>query len=194
VSEGEFAIAWTTAARRALTRLPEKVATAVVEFLYGSLAASPHRVGKPLKLALEGLHSARRGDYRVIYRIDDEQRLVTVIAIEHRSDAYRPRSLPVAREGPMSYNGRHAQARRVFLARAAAGPGASARAASAASRPPRGAGAWVRGAGCRAWPARPRWRSGGSGPAGRRPTRDGRGPGWRLGRGGCALARPGSAR
>jgi mRNA-degrading endonuclease RelE of RelBE toxin-antitoxin system len=39
-----------------------------VEFLYGSLAASPHRVGRPLKLGLEGLHGARRGDYRVIYR------------------------------------------------------------------------------------------------------------------------------
>jgi mRNA-degrading endonuclease RelE of RelBE toxin-antitoxin system len=93
VSESVFAIAWTTASRRALTRLPEKVATAVVEFLYGSLAASPHRVGKPLKLSLEGLYSARRGDYRVIYRVDDEQRLVTVIAIEHRSDIYRPRRL-----------------------------------------------------------------------------------------------------
>ena len=93
MSESVFAIAWTTASRRALTRLPEKVATAVVEFLYGSLAASPHRVGKPLKLSLEGLYSARRGDYRVIYRVDDEQRLVTVIAIEHRSDIYRPRRL-----------------------------------------------------------------------------------------------------
>jgi len=91
VSGDDFAIAWTTAARRALTRLPEKVATAVVEFLYGSAAASPHRAGKPLKLGLEGLHSARRGDYRVIYRIDDQRRLVTVIAIEHRSDIYRPR-------------------------------------------------------------------------------------------------------
>ena len=92
MSEDAFAIAWTTASRRALTRLPEKVATAVIEFLYGSLAASPHRAGKPLKLGLEGLHSARRGDYRVIYRIDDHQRQVTVIAIEHRSDIYRPRS------------------------------------------------------------------------------------------------------
>jgi mRNA-degrading endonuclease RelE of RelBE toxin-antitoxin system len=91
VSGGDFAIAWTAAARRALTRLPEKVAPAVVEFLYGSLAASPRHVGKPLKLGLEGLHSARRGDYRVVYRIDDEQRLVTVMAIEHRSDIYRPR-------------------------------------------------------------------------------------------------------
>ena len=88
-----FAIAWTAASRRALAKLPEKVASAVVEFLYGSLAESPHRVGKPLKLGLEGMHSARRGDYRVIYRIDDEQRVVTVLAIEHRSDIYRPRQL-----------------------------------------------------------------------------------------------------
>jgi mRNA interferase RelE/StbE len=91
VSESDFAIAWTTASPRALTRLPEKVATAVVEFLYGSLAMSPHRVGKPLRLGLEGLHSARRGDYRVIYRIDDRRRLVTIVAVEHRSDIYRPR-------------------------------------------------------------------------------------------------------
>jgi len=91
VTQTTFAIAWTAAARRALTRLPEKVAVAVPEFLYGSLADSPHRIGKPLKLGLEGLHSARRGDYRVIYRIDDSQHLVTVMAIEHRSDIYRPR-------------------------------------------------------------------------------------------------------
>jgi mRNA interferase RelE/StbE len=93
VTEPDYAIAWTAAGRRALTRLPEKVATAVVEFLYGSLTARPHRVGKPLKLGLEGLHSARRGDYRVIYRIDDHRRRVDVVAIEHRSDIYRPRQL-----------------------------------------------------------------------------------------------------
>jgi mRNA-degrading endonuclease RelE of RelBE toxin-antitoxin system len=50
-------------------------------------------VGKPLKLGLEGLHSARRGDYRVIYRIDDQRRPIDVVAIEHRSDIYRPRQL-----------------------------------------------------------------------------------------------------
>jgi mRNA-degrading endonuclease RelE of RelBE toxin-antitoxin system len=93
MSEDAFAIAWTTASRRALNRLPEKATTAVIEFLYGSLAASPHRVGRPLKLGLEGLHSARRGDYRVIYRTDEHQQRVTVIAIEHRSDICRPRSL-----------------------------------------------------------------------------------------------------
>jgi len=74
-------------------RLPTKVASAVVEFLYGSLATTPHRVGKPLKLGLKGLHSARRGDYRVIYRIDGQRCRIDVVPIEHRSDIYWPRQL-----------------------------------------------------------------------------------------------------
>lgn len=86
-----FEIGWTAPARRALARLPEKVAAAAVEFVYGSLAANPHRVGKPLKLGLVGPHSARRGDYRVIYRIDDHTHRIDVVAIEHRADVYRPR-------------------------------------------------------------------------------------------------------
>ncbi len=91
MSTSDFDVAWTSAARRSLNRLPEKVATAVIEFVYGSLAANPPRVGTPLMLHLEGLHSARRGDYRVIYRIWTDQRRVDVIAVEHRSEAYRPR-------------------------------------------------------------------------------------------------------
>ncbi len=81
-----YDIAWTPTAQRALQRLPEKVATAAVEFIYGTLASNPQRVGKALRFDLEGLHSARRGDYRIIYRIDGR---VTILAIEHRADAYR---------------------------------------------------------------------------------------------------------
>ncbi len=69
-----------------IVRLPEKVAAAVVEFVYGALAENPQRVGKALRFELEGLHSARRGDFRIIYRIGDQ---VTIVAIEHRADAYR---------------------------------------------------------------------------------------------------------
>lgn len=79
-------VAWTPTAKRALRRLPEKVATAAIEFIYGPLASNPQRVGKALRFDLEGLHSARRGDYRIIYRIDER---VTIIAIEHRADVYR---------------------------------------------------------------------------------------------------------
>ena len=81
-----YDIAWTPTARRALTRLPEKIATAAVEFIYGPLAENPQRAGKALRSELDGLHSARRGDYRVIYRISD---VVTIAAIEHRADVYR---------------------------------------------------------------------------------------------------------
>lgn len=91
MSAGDPVIAWASPARRALSRLPEKVATAAVEFAYGSLAANPHRVGKQLRLELAGLHSARRGDYRLIYRIDDREHRVDILAIEHRSDVYRSR-------------------------------------------------------------------------------------------------------
>jgi mRNA-degrading endonuclease RelE of RelBE toxin-antitoxin system len=91
--DAQFAVAWTATSRRTLARLPEKIATAAVEFIYGSLAENPLRVGKPLQLGLAGLHSARRGDYRVIYMIDARLRTVTIMAIEHRSDVYRPRQL-----------------------------------------------------------------------------------------------------
>jgi mRNA interferase RelE/StbE len=85
----EYGIAFAAPARRALARLPEKVGTAVVEFLYGSLAQSPQRVGKPLVGDLAGTWSARRGDYRILYVVDDGARVVTVVTIAHRSDVYR---------------------------------------------------------------------------------------------------------
>jgi mRNA interferase RelE/StbE len=65
------------------------VSTAVIEFCYGPLADNPYRVGKALRLQLEGLHNARRGDFRVIYRISHTEVEVVVIAVEHRSDVYR---------------------------------------------------------------------------------------------------------
>ena len=77
------------AAKRAIERdLPERVAVAVVDFLYGPLAADPYRVGKPLRFELEGYWSARRGQYRVIYSIHDDEVLVRVVRISHRADVY----------------------------------------------------------------------------------------------------------
>jgi mRNA interferase RelE/StbE len=84
-----FEIYWAAPARRALPRLPEKVATAAVELIYGPLADDPGRVGRPLRFELEGRHSAHRGDYRVVYRIDDRRRRVEILAIGHRADVYR---------------------------------------------------------------------------------------------------------
>jgi mRNA-degrading endonuclease RelE of RelBE toxin-antitoxin system len=78
-------------ARRAIDRLPGKVAIAVLDFLLGPLCENPRRVGKPLRGELAGLHGARVGTYRVLYEIDEESMTVRVIAIDHRADVYRPR-------------------------------------------------------------------------------------------------------
>lgn len=78
-------------AERALARLPEGVAAAVVEFMLGPLCDEPERVGRPLQRELAGYHSARRGAYRIGYRIDTEDHSVRVVRIEHRSDVYRNR-------------------------------------------------------------------------------------------------------
>lgn len=81
-------------AERQLARLPDRVAAAVVEFMIGPLCDNPRRVGHPLQRELQGLWSARRGVYRVVYSIDDDDDTsltVTVLRIDHRADVYRQR-------------------------------------------------------------------------------------------------------
>jgi mRNA interferase RelE/StbE len=86
-----YQIRLTPGARRALTgTLPEKIVHAVVEFLQGPLAENPIRVSKALEEPLDGLRSARRGPYRVIFSIDERSRVVLIRQIAHRDDAYRP--------------------------------------------------------------------------------------------------------
>ncbi|MDZ4178240.1 MAG: type II toxin-antitoxin system RelE/ParE family toxin [Coriobacteriia bacterium] len=80
-----------SSAERTLRRLPEAVASAMVEFMTGPLLDNPARVGKPLMFDLEGYLSARRGPYRVTCRVDEAERAVRVVRIEHRSDVYRVR-------------------------------------------------------------------------------------------------------
>jgi mRNA-degrading endonuclease RelE of RelBE toxin-antitoxin system len=77
-------------ARRQLAeQLPEAVAFAAYEFIIGPLLDHPHRVGKQLRPPLNDRRGARRGTYRVLYRIDDERHRVTVVGVFSRSDAYR---------------------------------------------------------------------------------------------------------
>ena len=84
-----YTVVLSAAAKRAIERdLPEAVAVAVADFLFGALAADPRRVGKPLRFDLEGYWSARRGQYRVIYSIHDDEIRVRVVRISHRADAY----------------------------------------------------------------------------------------------------------
>lgn len=85
-----YEIRFQPAARRAIAKqLPESVAAAVLEFCEAALAVNPHRVGKPLFGPLSGCHGARRGTYRIVYRIDESSRIVYVLDVDHRSEIYQ---------------------------------------------------------------------------------------------------------
>jgi mRNA interferase RelE/StbE len=86
-----YDVALTPEAQRQLSRLPEKVVTALLEALYGSIARDPRRTSKPLHDELAGLRVARRSQYRVVFRIDEAKRLIVVRRVDHRRDVCRPR-------------------------------------------------------------------------------------------------------
>lgn len=88
--DDRYTLVITPTARRQLTEaLPEAAAFAAYEFIVGPLLDNPHRVGKQLRAPLQKRHSARRGTYRVVYRIDEQQHTVFVLDVAHRRDAYR---------------------------------------------------------------------------------------------------------
>ena len=76
---------------RHLNLLPERIREAALSAVFGPIAENSRRLGKPLLGELEGLIVARRGDYRIIYEIFEEEQVVLVHRIQHRRDVYRPR-------------------------------------------------------------------------------------------------------
>jgi mRNA interferase RelE/StbE len=90
----DYELRWSPPATRQLDRLAStspRVIGAVIEFCFGRLIANPRRLGRPLGRELAGWHSARVGQYRVVYWIDEAERTVYVDRIDHRSDVYRQR-------------------------------------------------------------------------------------------------------
>jgi mRNA interferase RelE/StbE len=90
MSEAPWRLVVMAPARREFDRLPIPVAAAVLETL-DAIAENPRRLGKRLMLEHEGRFSARRGPYRIIYELDEDEHVVRVVAIGHRRDVYRSR-------------------------------------------------------------------------------------------------------
>lgn len=77
--------------RRHLDKLPDKIRAAAIEAIFSTIAVNPKRAGKALLGELDRPYSARRGDYRVIYEIDEGASVLVVHRVQHRRDVYRPR-------------------------------------------------------------------------------------------------------
>lgn len=93
MSEGPapYEVQLSSAAQRDLGQIPPRYAVAIVDFVTGVLPTNPQRMGKPLRNELEGVHGARRGDYRVLYQIVEADRVVLVVRIDHRGHIYKTR-------------------------------------------------------------------------------------------------------
>ncbi|MGL4745285.1 MAG: type II toxin-antitoxin system RelE family toxin [Dermatophilaceae bacterium] len=89
-ADATWEVTATSRFERDLARLPPRIATAVVEFVTIVLPTNPARMSKPLGGDLDGLRSARRGDYRVLLRLDDARRVVILHRVAHRAQVYRP--------------------------------------------------------------------------------------------------------
>jgi mRNA-degrading endonuclease RelE of RelBE toxin-antitoxin system len=87
----KYKLFYAPSAIKNLQKLPLKIVDAVANFCEGPLIENPQRVGKALRGDFEGFHTAKRGSYRVIYKIDDDRVIVEVTYIEHRSSVYRNR-------------------------------------------------------------------------------------------------------
>jgi mRNA interferase RelE/StbE len=82
----------TARAKQDLGALPRTIQEAVIEALT-MIGLDPTTAGKPLLGRLRGLWSARVGNYRVLYTVDESAGSTRVIvrAIRHRAVAYRTR-------------------------------------------------------------------------------------------------------
>jgi mRNA interferase RelE/StbE len=69
-------------------KLPKNAKQQIIYHLQFVLSESPKEIGDPLKGKLSGYWRSRVGDYRVVYRIEEEALVVLVVKIAHRKDVY----------------------------------------------------------------------------------------------------------
>ena len=88
-SPEHFDVLLTASAVRSLESIPPRIVEPLVSFIFGGLAENPLRRGKPLQRELEGKWAARRGEFRILYEIDEGAHLMTILKVAHRAHAYR---------------------------------------------------------------------------------------------------------
>jgi len=72
-----------------LKRLDKAVARKILARIETYLVQDPKRLGKPLSGEFQGYWRYRWGDYRVIYKIAEQEILIVVLRISHRREAYK---------------------------------------------------------------------------------------------------------
>lgn len=83
-----YSIVLSPAARKSLERLPAEIAARIITKIF-TLAENPRPSGVVALQGVKGELRLRVGDYRIIYQVKDESKVVRVVKIGHRSEIYR---------------------------------------------------------------------------------------------------------
>ena len=84
----DYAIVFARSARKELQNLDPQVARRILKQVE-ALVTDPRPPGVVKLEGATDLWRIRVGQWRVVFRISDRERLVDVVAVRHRSDAYR---------------------------------------------------------------------------------------------------------
>lgn len=68
--------------------LPKVIRDRIKRAIETRLSMDPIGLGKPLRYSFKGHRRIRVGDYRIIYRVDNDSKIVTIILIKHRKHVY----------------------------------------------------------------------------------------------------------
>lgn len=71
-----------------LKTLPKRVQSMIKDAIEERLKVDPIGLGKPLQYSWKGHRRLRISSYRVIYRVDAEKKVVTLVYIDIRRDIY----------------------------------------------------------------------------------------------------------
>ena len=84
---GSYSVLIKKSAERDLRKIPKADLQRITQRIK-DLATSPRPSGSE-KLAGQDSYRIRQGDYRIVYTVDDNQRLIEIIKIGHRREVYR---------------------------------------------------------------------------------------------------------
>ena len=84
---GSYSVHLKRSAAKEIEALPRKDRVRIIERI-GSLSEDPRPAGSK-KLSGRDAYRIRQGDYRIVYTVGDEDRIVMVSVVAHRRDAYR---------------------------------------------------------------------------------------------------------
>ena len=83
-----FRIEWKKSTRKDLRRLPSATVDRIIGAVEG-LAENPFPHGAEKLSGSEHAYRIRLGDYRVVYEVVAESKLIEVQRVRHRKDVYR---------------------------------------------------------------------------------------------------------